>query len=181
MITKRTFAAATATALLMASGASAQMWADESAFRSGIGQAGIYDAWDRDGTEGLTDREFATGVFTDWDRDNDMMLTEDEFNIGSERWYGADYDGVYADWDADADGLIDRGEFAANWGRDTFDTWDVDADGLLTRDEWDSGVYGRADADQDMVITIEEEGWFEGWFDGDDIEAEIQSVGDLTD
>ena len=29
----------------------------------------------------------------------------------------------------------------------------------------------------DHVISVEEEGWFDGWFDGDDAEAEIEEVG----
>ncbi len=45
--------------------------------------------------------------------------------------------------------------------------------------EYSQGIYNMSDRDQDLVISIEEEGWFEGWFDGDDIEAEITTVGEV--
>ena len=35
------------------------------------------------------------------------------------------------------------------------------------------------DLNEDKVLTVEEEGWFEGWFDGDDIEVELDEVGDV--
>ena len=173
------FATATATALLLASGASAQMWADENEFRTGIADSGVYDAWDRDDEVGLNRDEFGTGIFTDWDRDNDMMISDEEYTAGYGRWYGAEPTN-WNEWDVNADGMLDRNEFADGWDNDTlFSDWDADSDNLITDDEWGTGIYGAADANQDMVITIEEEGWFEGWFDGDDVEAEIQSVGDL--
>jgi hypothetical protein len=57
--------------------------------------------------------------------------------------------------------------------------WDQNQDEVLDENEFSQGLYSTADLDEDQVITIEEEGWFEGWFDGDDIEAEIEDVGDV--
>ena len=51
--------------------------------------------------------------------------------------------------------------------------------GHLTEDEFNTGVYDTVDSNDDKVVTVEEEGWFEGWFDGDDVEAEIEEVGDV--
>ena len=58
---------------------------------------------------------------------------------------------------------------------------DADGDGLIPEDDWGTGLYGRADANRDTVITIEEEEWFEGWFDGDDTQAEIRDAGDVRE
>ena len=180
------FMASAAAALLVSAAANAQMFGDTygtdldyDTFNTGLGESGIYDAWDRDDEVGLNDREFATGVFADWDRDNDLQITEEEYGLGTERWYGADYDRGFTDYDLDTSGYIDREEFGGGWDNEYYTTWDTDADGLLTEDEFGTGLYGRSDVNEDMVITVEEEGWFEGWFDGDDVSAEIEEVGDV--
>lgn len=148
-------------------------------FAEGFAETGTYDAWDRDETAGLSEGEFATGVFSRWDRDNDLQITEEEYAVGSEQWYGADYATPFADYDTDDSGYIDTTEFGENWDSDYYAEWDADTDGLLTEDEYTTGLYETADVNDDYVITVEEEGWFEGWFDGDDVEAEIQEVGDV--
>ncbi|MFN7025497.1 MAG: hypothetical protein ACK4QP_13455 [Pseudorhizobium sp.] len=148
-------------------------------FQSGFSQAGTFGAWDRDGTAGLSEGEFATGVFASWDADNDLQITEDEYGAGSQRWYGADYATPFTDYDADTSGFIDRTEFGSAWDNDYYNTWDADDDSLLSEDEYNTGIYGAADLDSNKVITVEEEGWFEGWFDGDDVEVEIEEVGDV--
>ncbi|MEI4263644.1 hypothetical protein [Roseovarius sp. D0-M9] len=148
-------------------------------FQTGFAETGTFDAWDRDGDAGLNEGEFATGMFADWDTDNDLEITEEEYDIGAERWYGADYNTPYTDWDADGSGNIDRTEFGAAWDNDYYTQWDADGDSLLSEDEYSTGIYNSADLDADQVITVEEEGWFEGWFDGDDVTAEIEEVGDV--
>ena len=148
-------------------------------FREGFGQSGTYEAWDRDRSGGLNEGEFATGMFSRWDADDDMQITQEEYRAGTERWYGADYDADFGRFDADGSGSVDRAEFGRNWDSEYYNEWDADDDANLTQDEFDTGVYGTADANNDMVISIEEEGGFEGWFDGDDIEAEIEQVGDV--
>lgn len=151
----------------------------ETEFETGFAETGTFDAWDRDGDAALSDGEFATGTFADWDTDNDLEITEEEYGIGTERWYGPDYDTPFTDWDADASGVIDRTEFGEAWDNDYYTAWDEDDDSLLSEDEFTTGIYDTVDYDDDYVITVEEEGWFEGWFDGDDLEAEIQEVGDV--
>lgn len=151
----------------------------DSEFSEGFGETGTYDAWDRDETAGLSEGEFATGMFSRWDTDNDLQITEEEYEVGTERWYGADYDTPFADYDTDGSGYIDTTEFGETWDSDYYSEWDADGDGLLTEEEYTTGVYETADVNDDYVITVEEEGWFEGWFDGDDVEAEIQEVGDV--
>ncbi len=151
----------------------------DSEFQTGFSETGTFDAWDRDNDAALAEGELATGTFADWDTDNDLEITEQEYQAGSQRWFGPDYATPYTDWDADASGTIDRTEFGQAWDTDYFSAWDADGDSLLTEDEYNAGLYNTADQNDDYVITVEEEGWFEGWFDGDDIEAEIEEVGDL--
>ncbi len=148
-------------------------------FNTGFAETGTYDAWDRDDEVGLNEGEFATGMYSSWDVDNDLQITEDEYTAGAGRWYGPDYATPFTDYDVDSSGYIDRSEFGGAWQNDYYTAWDADSDGLLTDDEFSTGIYDSADLNDDMVVTIEEEGWFEGWFDGDDIEAEIQEVGDV--
>ena len=182
---KLTFASAVA-ALLLSTAANAQMFGDEigtdygaEEFNAGLGESGMYDAWDSDEQAGLSENEFATGVFSDWDRDNDLALTEEEYTTGSERWYGEDNEANFIEYDADQSGVIEREEFRSTWDNERFGEWDADQDEVLSEDEFGTGLYSRADANQDMVISVEEEGWFEGWFDGDDVEAEIEQTGDV--
>lgn len=148
-------------------------------FATGFAETGTFDAWDRDDTVGLSEGEFATGVFHSWDRDHDLQITEEEYSVGAERWYGADYDTPFTDYDLDTSGYIDRNEFGSAWDDEYYAGWDTDNDALLTEDEYTTGVYGTADLDSNLVISVEEEGWFEGWFDGDDVEVEIEEVGDV--
>jgi hypothetical protein len=183
MKTINRFTATAAIALLAAGSAGAQMFGesdlDYDRFNAGLTESGMYDAWDADADAQLTEGEFATGVFSDWDRDNDMMISEEEYGLGSGRWYGPEYQTAFTDYDADQSGFIEREEFGAGWDGGVFGGWDEDASGALSADEWGTGLYQSADLDQNQVISIEEEGWFEGWFDGDDIEAEIEEVGDV--
>ncbi|SDY92581.1 hypothetical protein [Citreimonas salinaria] len=151
----------------------------ETEFQTGFAESGTFDAWDRDDDTFLSEGEFATGTFADWDTDNDLQITEEEYTVGAERWYGPDYNTPYTDWDADESGYIDRTEFGEGWDSDYYTAWDEDEDSLLSEDEYTAGVYDSADLNDDYVVTVEEEGWFEGWFDGDDVEAEIEEVGDV--
>ncbi len=152
---------------------------NESEFNAGLSESGTYNAWDSDETAGLSEGEFATGMYSDWDADNDRQISEEEFNAGSERWYGSDYEGTFANYDTDESGFVDTNEFGSSWDNDYYAGWDTNDDSLLDENEFNTGVYGTVDTDDDKVVTIEEEGWFEGWFDGDDVEAEIRDVGEV--
>jgi Ca2+-binding EF-hand superfamily protein len=148
-------------------------------FNAGFSATGSHEAWDRDGDAGLNEGEFATGMFSRWDMNNDLQISENEYTAGSDRWYDASFNTPFTDYDVDSSGYIDRSEFGGAWQNDTFTVWDGDSDGLITNDEFSTGAFNNADLDSDKVITVEEEGWFEGWFDGDDVEAEIEEVGDV--
>jgi hypothetical protein len=180
------FLAAAATAALLASPATAQMFGQEAGadleyeqFQTGLGSSGYYDAWDANSDAGLSENEFGTGVYADWDTDNDRQISEEEFTAGTDRWFGNDFDAAFNDWDSDGDGVINQQDFGQNWDSEYYAQWDRNQDEVLDENEFSQGLYSTADLDQDQVITIEEEGWFEGWFDGDDIEAEIEDVGDV--
>ena len=186
----KTLALTTTAALMLAGAASAQLFGDTygtdldyDRFNAGFGETGYYNALDRDRDTMLNESEYATGVYSDLDRDNDVLISEDEFTQGNTRYFGDSYGGgAFTDYDADASGFIDQTEFRNYYDsgyNDDFVSFDGDGDGMLTSDEYSTGLYGRGDRDQNQVISIEEEGLFEGWFDGDDVEAEIETVGEV--
>ncbi len=183
----KTFALTMTTAILLAGTAAAQMFGepdlDQTRFDAGFAETGYYDALDRDGSTMLNQNEYATGLYRTFDTDRDLRITEDEYMTGETRYFGADrMSAPFTDYDIDGSGYLSQNEFRPLYDsgyNDDFVSFDGDGDGMLTSDEYSTGLYGRADRDQDMVVTIEEEGLFEGWFDGDDIEAEIESVGEV--
>ncbi len=149
-------------------------------FSKGMSEDGTFSRWDSGDSEpGLSKREFASGIYTDLDRNHDSRISGDEYDAGAKRWFGNDYDVSFSDWDADQSGYIDTNEFRSGWDNDYFNAWDPDTDANISEDEFNTGLYNTVDANQDKVITVEEEGWFEGWFDGDNVEAEIEDVGDI--
>ncbi|CUH30964.1 EF hand [Jannaschia seosinensis] len=187
------FFTTTAAAALLATAASAQMFGadygtdlDRTTFDEGFQSTGYYDAVDRDDNMMIDRSEYATGLYRSYDTDRDLEISRDEFETGYDRDMGMSgqaYDASMFDtYDADASGTITQDEFGGYYG-DTYtpyyDEMDVNADEMLDQDEYTTGLYEAADRNEDMVISIEEEGFFEGWFDGDDIEAEIESVGDV--
>ncbi|MBM2576629.1 hypothetical protein JQC91_09965 [Jannaschia sp. Os4] len=157
---------------------------DYDTFNTGFGETGYYTALDRDEDGLLSQSEYSTGLYADFDRDNDRLISADEFEMGYGRYMGTDtYDASMFDtYDADGDGMLMQSEFGTFYGEGYADTWatiDADADGFLSTDEYSTGLYNAADLDRDQVLTVEEEGFFEGWFDGDDITVEVQEIGDV--
>lgn len=190
MTFKKTFAMTATAALLGATAAGAQMFGDGigtdydyNSFNTGMNESGYFNRLDRDQDTMLNQSEYATGLYRDFDRDRDLQITEDEFDGGNTRYFGDGYaGGAFTDYDTDTSGYIDQTEFRGFYDSgygDDFTGLDGDADGMLNVDEYNTSLYNRADADQDQVLTIEEEGFFEGWFDGDDIDAEIESIGEV--
>jgi hypothetical protein len=185
------FALTTTAATLLATAASAQMFGaghgtdlDRDAFNTGLGETGYYAALDRDEDRMLDRSEYSRGLFRDFDRDRDSMISSDEYEMGWGRYFGMDgyNQNVFGQYDADEDGMLSTEEFGTYYGDNTetyYDAYDANADGLLDEEEYSTGLYNAADLDQNQVISVEEEGWFEGWFDGDDIEVELESVGDV--
>ncbi|TFL17065.1 hypothetical protein [Jannaschia formosa] len=185
----KTLALTTSTALLLAGAATAQVFGptygtdlDRDTFGTGFQSTGYYNAVDINDDTYVDQNEFSTGLYSSYDMDNDLQITEDEFQTGYTNWWGTDgYDTTWYDtYDVDSSGYLDQSEFGQFYGDEYGDYYaelDVNDDDLLTEDEYTTGVYNAADLDRNAVISIEEEGWFEGWFDGDDIEAEIESVG----
>ena len=184
------FALTSTAAVLLAGTASAQMFGptygsdlDRGMFDEGFAQTGYYGALDRNDDTMLDQSEYARGLYADFDRDNDLQISEDEYTLGTQRYRGADYEmSPFADYDADQSGFLTQEEFGGLYDsgyNDDFVSFDGDGDGMLTSQEYSAGMYDRADLDRNQMISIEEEGFFEGWFDGDDIEAEIESVGDV--
>ena len=176
---------------LLSTTASAQIFGDtygtdldQTRFNEGFASTGYYNALDQDRDTFLSENEFSSGLYADFDRDNDNLVSTEEYDLGTKRYFGDTYaGGAFTDYDADADGFLNqqeyRGAYEAGGYRDLYNTYDVDQDKRLSADEYSTGLYSRADANQDKVITVEEEGLFEGWFDGDDIEADIKNVGEV--
>ena len=172
---------------LLAAPASAAMLSDTigadydyDTFNTAFTGTGYYDALDTDDDALLSQSEYATGLYADYDRDNDQLLTEDEFVAGTERYLTFDVEVVFADYDANADGFLDTTEFSPFYSTvytPYYERIDTDADGFLSADEYSTSLYGAADHDANLRVSIEEEGFFEGWFDGDDIEVEVERVG----
>lgn len=188
--TVKLLAAASTVALLGATAANAQMFGDEigtdydrDTFASGFGETGYYDALDADDDQLLDQNEYARGLYVDYDGDNDRMISQEEFDLGNQRYYGDGYEGgVFADYDSDDDGFLTQDEFGGFYEGEyssRYTEYDADGDGFLNPDEYSTKVYETADADRDEVLTVDEEGFFEGWFDGDDIEVETEEVGDI--
>jgi hypothetical protein len=186
-MTLRKTLATTAVAALLAGPAAAQMmdgdYATEDQFITSYAETDHFEAWDQNDDMYLDHEEVATGLYTDWDADDDGQLTEAEFDQGVSDWFDGDgvIDDDFAEWDANDDGYIGEDEFATNWSDVEVTGWDNDGDGLYSEEEFGSTVYNTADVDGNYRIDIEEEGFFEGWFDGDNVEAEIERVGNLYD
>lgn len=61
------------------------------------------------------------------------------------------------DIDRDAEGRAAFENFNASFdGTGIYDAWDADADGMLSRDEFNRGVFGYYDADDDDYLNDEE-------------------------
>lgn len=185
------FITATAAAALLATTASAQMLSDTigtdydfDTFDRAYAANGVYDGLDQDGDTLLGENEFRSGMYADYDRDRDVMISQSEFDEGNVRYYGDTYAGSdFATYDANTDGMLDQNEFSGFYGTEyteRFSGYDADADGMLNSREFNTKLYETADMNRDAVITVEEEGFFEGWFDGDDITARVREIGPIN-
>jgi hypothetical protein len=157
---------------------------DRDTFNTGFMETGYYDAIDTDDDELISTNEYSTGLYADYDMDGNSEISDTEFENATDRYMGAGaYDAnTFGTYDADGSGYLDQQEFGSYYGDNMtqyYSGMDTDQSGYLDYNEYSTGLYDAADVNQDRVISIEEEGWFEGWFDGDDIEAEIETVGEV--
>lgn len=68
---------------------------------------------------------------------------------------------MFDDWDTDDEVGISEDEWGTGFGESgVYDTWDAD-DGLLSEDEFNSGVFGSYDANDDGTIDETEFGVYE--------------------
>ena len=76
----------------------------------------LFVSWDANVDQVLGEDEFYGGVYNAWDVDDDDTLTEAEYTEGWGTWFG-DYDEVgYGDLDLDADAQLVEDEFATGLG-----------------------------------------------------------------
>jgi hypothetical protein len=188
----KTFALTTSTAILLAGAATAQMFGpdygtdlDTTRFSEGLAGTGIYEIIDINEDQYIDRDEYGYGLYADYDLDGDSEITDTEFERGYTRYRGDSevYDAnMFSQYDADESGYLDYTEFDGYYGDNEdfyFSGADMDMDERLDFNEYGTGLYNAADYDENQVLTIEEEGFFEGWFDGDDLEAEIQSLDEV--
>lgn len=122
---------------------------DENEFR----QAGYYNTWNTNTADDLTEDEVETGfgnagLFEDWDADNDNMLSQNEFGFGETEWFDTwdvnddqmlnedeYYGGTYETWDTNDDSLLDEDEYYGG----LYNAWDTDDSGYIEETEYTTG------------------------------------------
>lgn len=83
-------------------------------FAAGLHQSGIYDLWDTDDDDFLSEDEWRSGL-------------GDRFGVDDfDRW------GMYGDWDENGSGNLSEAEF----GSGVFDAYDLNDDSILGDDEF---------------------------------------------
>ncbi len=81
-----------------------------------VGGCAILDENDDDR---VTEAEVSAALFDDWDTDNDNALTEAEFEAGvAQEDIFSDWSGNFDEWDADADGELSEAEYRAGVSED---------------------------------------------------------------
>ena len=112
----------------------------------------LFVTWDANTDQVVDEDEFYVGVYNAWDVDDDDILTDAEYSEGWGTWFG-DYDEVgYGDLDLDADAELTEDEFATGLGEARlYDTWADGGD--LGEEQFVTGLYDVYDADDDLVVT----------------------------
>lgn len=109
----------------------------------GAGNEVAFSDFDADDSGDLNDSEFATGVYNEWDTNSDEVLSEEEFNSGTEAGTFGDASeyGEFSEWDADGNGEIGEEEFDESFA-DTgvYDDWDADNNDLIDENEFNEAA-----------------------------------------
>lgn len=133
---------------------------DEAEFTQGFLDAGVFDRWDLDGDELIGFSELSTGLYGLWDANEDGELAVSEWDNAVDLWFGErDVNLAVETWDENGDGIISQAEFAE--GLQTTDLLarldSAETDGALGEEEFASGLFGVADADEDDFLGEEED------------------------
>ena len=115
------------------------------------------DFWDTDGDGFLSKEEFYSTTLKNTDIDMDEHVSEDEWSDG--------YTSMYSNWAEDSFSMFDESQNAFlnvdEWNQifsesQWFETYDADNDTNVTEEEWDTGVFGDWDTDDDGQIDEDE-------------------------
>lgn len=134
---------------------------DDVEFTEGFLGAGVFDGWDLDGDDLIGFNELSSGLYGLWDADEDGELAVAEWDDAVDLWFGEQTVNLAEEaWDEDDDGIISRAEFAEGLQRTDLlarlDT--VGGDSMLAEEEFASGLFGVADADEDDLLGEDEDG-----------------------
>ena len=134
---------------------------EEAEFTEGFLSAGVFGRWDLDGDDLIGFSELSGGLYGLWDADEDGELSVDEWDDAVDLWFGEqDVNLSEEAWDENGDGIISQAEFAEGLQRTDLlarlDT--VDDDSLLGEEEFASGLFDVADADEDDQLGEGEDG-----------------------
>ncbi|WP_055662857.1 PRC-barrel domain-containing protein [Jannaschia seosinensis] len=150
----------------------------------GVFSRELFPYWDADADLVIDEDEFYVGVYDAWDVDDDEILTDVEYTEGWSTWFG-DYEPIgYSDLDLDADAELVADEFATGLGQtELYDTWGAGGD--LGEEQFVTVLYDVYDADDDLVVTQAEyemvgEFWTADYATTDTLEAEVVSLNDWT-
>lgn len=93
-------------------------------------------------------------VFDDWDADDDDALSEEEFSDNVD-WFES--------YDENDDGVLTEAEYQTGFAEDfgkasDFDTYDTDGNGEITEEEFNTGLFEDLDQDDDDLIGEDEWG-----------------------
>ncbi len=131
-------------------------------FMKGFEEAGLFDSWNRNGDESISELELAEGLYGFWDRNEDGELSVAEWEDGVDLWIGeTDVDLATSTWDTDGNGVISQFEFASAFQQTGLvSEFTNDEDGVFEEEELAETLFAAADNDDDDLISVDEDGFF---------------------
>ncbi|WEX10639.1 PRC-barrel domain-containing protein [Chelativorans sp. AA-79] len=116
---------------------------------------GVFQAWDENQDQRLTENELYRGMFTAWDQNNNDQLNQDEYSTGYTAWFGSDAQPGFQEVSGDDDTIaqdefvsafsesdvmaFDTGEEGADWAAFNaalFNIYDQNGSDTLAQDEY---------------------------------------------
>jgi len=134
---------------------------EEAEFTEGFLGAGVFDRWDLDDDDLIGFSELSSGLYGLWDADEDGELAINEWDDAVDLWFGEqDVNLSEEAWDGNGDGIIAQAEFAEGLqGTDLLTRLDTaEGDRALGEEEFASGLFDVADADEDDQLGEDEDG-----------------------
>ena len=112
-----------------------------------------FSDWDDDGDGSLIHEEFYSTTFANTDADDDDEINEEEWNIGLSgmyaKWSGNDFVAI----DTNSDNIIDISEWNAIFNDSGwFEFYDSDSNTSVSEEEWNAGLFGDWDPDDNNLI-----------------------------